>query len=134
LINNQGEFTIQVDLDENLIPRITAVQFSGPESFTLADTRKAFLEASNNRLNADFLCITLLIDLLAIPPKKNQAQSPRGPSSKCNFFRSKHFSDLGFDTVCDLGHHGVNSKRRRLRHLRKEVLNGLLPQLAENNG
>jgi hypothetical protein len=51
LINHQGEFTIQVALDENLIPRITAVQFSGPESFTLADTRKDFIEASEPYLD-----------------------------------------------------------------------------------
>jgi hypothetical protein len=43
---------------------------------------------SPNRLNADFLHIKLLVDLLAIPQNKNQAQSPRGSSSKCNFFGS----------------------------------------------
>lgn len=45
-MNHQGEFAVQVELDENLIPRISAVQFSGEEGFTLEETRLAYLQAA----------------------------------------------------------------------------------------
>lgn len=45
-MKHQGEFAVQIELDEKDEPRITAVQFSGPEGFTMEETKLAFLTAS----------------------------------------------------------------------------------------
>ena len=57
-----------------------------------------FLRAPN-RCNVDFLWVILLMGLVVIPQKKNQAEHRWGSCSKCKNFGSGHFSDPGFDTV-----------------------------------
>jgi hypothetical protein len=61
-MEHQGEFAVQIELDENRNSRIVAVQFSGPEGFTLEETKMAYLQAAVPHVKNDEPAVQLFQD------------------------------------------------------------------------
>lgn len=61
-MKHQGEFAVQIELDENRNARIVAVQFSGPEGFTLEETRMVYLQAAVPHVKNDEPAVQLFQD------------------------------------------------------------------------
>ena len=59
MIEHQGESAVLIELDENGVPRICAVQKSKPEGFTMEEIRMAYLTTAVPRVENDALAVQL---------------------------------------------------------------------------
>lgn len=76
MINSQGEFAIQVEMDEKGEARITAIQTSGEEGFSMDELRMAYLEAAVPQIKTDEPAVQLFTEF------RNQAAGKPGTESE----------------------------------------------------
>lgn len=62
MINSQGEFAVQIKLNENGEARIVAVQYGGAEGFTPEELKLAYLDAAVPEVKHDEPAVQLFQD------------------------------------------------------------------------